>query len=115
MKIANYKDLIKEDLNDWYFVSDVEEFDTQYIFYIQSYMSSTYEFMYSLDRSKLGGFYQLTILEEFAATPKLTQRKQLGYLLLNRANISNKHMIIRNMLSLAQSVPAIPNTKKQRQ
>lgn len=114
--IDNYKGLIGEDLNEWYSVSEAFESDDEYQFIVSSYLDNTYSLMYRLSRVSTGGFYQLSISEQVAASRYTSTLKPLaGSLLLNRANISNKHAIIRNMLSLAQSHPDIPKIKKQRQ
>lgn len=114
--IENYKGLIGEDLNEWYSVSEAFESDDEYQFVVSSYLDDTYSLMYKLSRVPNSGFYQLSISEQLAASRFTSIVKPLpGNLMLNLANISNKHAIIRNMLSLAQAIPAIPRTKKERQ
>ena len=114
--IENYKGLIGEDLNEWYCVSEAFESDDEYQFVVSSYLDDTYSLMYRLSRVPNSGFYQLSISEQIAASRFTSTVKDLpGNLMLNLANISNKHAIIRNMLSLAQAIPAIPRTKKERQ
>lgn len=113
--IDNYKGLIGEDLNEWYCVSEAFELEDAYIFNIKSYLHPISEFAYRLSRIPNHGFYQLSISHDVPVTSFHAATKVLGDLLLNRTNISNKHMIIRNMLSLAQSIPSIANTKKERQ
>ena len=114
--IENYKGLIGEDLNEWYCVSEAFESDDEYQFVVSSYLDDKYSLMYRLNRVPNSGFYQLSISEQIAASRFTSTVKPLpGNLMLNLANISNKHAIIRNMLSLAQAIPAIPRTKKERQ
>ena len=114
--IQNYRGLIGEDLNDWYSVSEAFVTEDEYGFVVSSYLDKEYSLIFKLSRFSTGGFYELSISEQVAASRYTSTIKQLpGNLLLNRANISNKHAIIRNMLSLAQSHPDIPKTKKQRQ
>jgi hypothetical protein len=115
IKIENYKGLIGEDLNEWYSVSEAFELEDAYVFVIKSYLDHLSEFTYRLSRTPNHGFYQLSISNDVPATPFHSTTKVLGDLLINHANISNKFMIKRNMLSLAQSIPSILNTKKERQ
>lgn len=114
--IENYKSLIGQDLYKGYCVSEAFESDDEYQFVVSCYLDNTYSLMYRLSRVPTGGFYLLSISEQLAASKFTSVVKPLpGNLMLNLANISNKHAIIRNMLSLAQSHPAIPTTKKERQ
>ena len=113
--IENYRSLIGEDLNEWYMVSEAFELDDAYVFNIASYLYPKSEFSYRLSRTPNHGFYQLSISKDVPVTSFHATTKVLGDLLLNHTHISNKYMIKHNMLSLAQAIPSILNTKKERQ
>ena len=110
--IENYRSLIGEDLNEWYMVSEAFELDDAYIFNIASYLHPKSEFSYRLSRTPNHGFYQLSISKDIPVTSFHATTKVLGNLLLNHTHISNKHMIISNMLSLVKSVMAVKENKK---
>jgi hypothetical protein len=111
IKIENYKGLIGEDLNEWYSVSEAFELEDAYLFVIKSYLHPISEFTYRLSRTTNNGFYHLSISQDVPTTSFHATTKVLGDLLLNHANISNKFMIKRNMLSLAKSIPSTIHTK----
>jgi len=110
--IEKYRSLIGEDLNEWYCVSDAFELEDEYVFNVESYLHPKSSFTYRLNRKTNHGFYQLSISQDVPVTSFHATTKVLGNLLLNRSNISNKHMIIRNMLSLVKSVMAVKENKK---
>jgi hypothetical protein len=114
VSIKNYQSLIGEDLNEWFSVYNAIEYDDQYVFEVSSPYVENGIIIYKLERHPISGFYTLTMMQEKVSSPFLNKIDTLGSVMLNHANIANKHMILRNMLSLARATYGAV-AKKERQ